>query len=66
MSVSYAIIEVEDGLTVAEIRPGESAEDAAARQQGSVVDPGPYDSYEAAGDAVCELEGEGMEEMDRD
>jgi hypothetical protein len=56
--VQFAIIEVDDGLTVIELKPGEKPEDAAARQSGALVDPGPYASYEEAEDALIELQSE--------
>ena len=59
----FAIIEVDDGLTVVELKPGQKPEDAALREGGTLVDPGPYSSYEDAFDALTELEGD--EEDDR-
>lgn len=59
---SFAIIEVEDGMTVVPIEPGRTAEDAAAEQGGVLIDPGPFDSYEAAYDALEELQGDDDEE----
>lgn len=56
--VSFAIVEVDDGLTVATVQPGQSAEDAAAANHGVLVDPGPYATYEEACDAISELESE--------
>jgi hypothetical protein len=53
---SYAIIEVEDGLTVVEMEPGTTPEEAAVRHGGVVVDPGPYPSHEEAYDAIVALE----------
>ena len=50
--VSFAIIELEDGLTVVTIQPGQSPEDAAASQGGSLADPEPYATYEDAYDAL--------------
>lgn len=60
--VSFAVIEVDDGLTIIEVLPGQSAEEAAASQQGVLVDPGPYRSYEEANDALAELQAEDEEE----
>jgi hypothetical protein len=57
----FAIIEVEDGLTVVELKPHESAENAASRENGTLVDPGPYTSYDDATDALAELEAEDEE-----
>ena len=54
--ISFAIVELEDGLTVATVQPGQSAEDAAAESHGILVDPGPYATYEEACEALSELE----------
>lgn len=59
---SFAIIEVDDGLMVATIEPGQSPEDAAIANQGILVDPGPYATYDDACDAMTELEEVGEEE----
>lgn len=58
----YFILETEDGWTVAEIPPASSAEIAAGELAGSVIDPGPYDSYEDATDALVSLQDELAEE----
>lgn len=60
--VSFAIIEVDDGLTIAAMESDETPEDVAARSRGVVVDAGPYATYEEAADALAELEGEDEEE----
>ena len=52
----YALIEVDDGYTVIQFSEEESADDAAWREGGSMVDPGPYLSYEEAYDALEQLE----------
>ena len=52
----FAIIETDAGLTVAETGPYEGPEEAAVRNDGLVVDPGPYKSYEEAYEAVLSLE----------
>jgi hypothetical protein len=62
--VQFAIIEVEDGLTVAEVKPGERPQDAAARQGGVLIDPGPYATYEEATDAMIELQAEEEDELE--
>jgi hypothetical protein len=54
--VDFAIIEVEDGLTVVELQPGQDPEDAAVSNGGVLVDPGPYPSYEEAMDALADFE----------
>jgi hypothetical protein len=56
--IRFAIIELEDGLTVATVQPGQSLEEAAICQGGTLADPEPYATYEDAYDALCELEGE--------
>jgi hypothetical protein len=53
--ILYAIIETEAGLTVAEMSPESTAEEAAARRGGAVVDPGPYKSFDEAYDAMLDL-----------
>ncbi|MCA9119119.1 MAG: hypothetical protein H6822_23140 [Planctomycetaceae bacterium] len=53
--VSFAIVELDDGLTVATINPGQSPEDAAVAIHGVLIDAGPYATYEDACDALDEL-----------
>jgi hypothetical protein len=60
--MSYAIIETDEGLTVAEIQPGTTPEVAAERQGGVVVDAGPYPDYEDACEAMYALAIEEEEE----
>jgi hypothetical protein len=57
----FAIIELEDGLTIIEVKPHETPEDAALREGGTVVAPGPYASYDDALDALTDLETEDEE-----
>ena len=59
---NFAIVEVEDGLTVVELRRRQSPEDAALYQGGTLVDPGPYLSYDDACDALNELQYEDEDE----
>lgn len=54
----YCIVETEDGHTIAQRREKESAVAAAERLGGTVVDPGPYASYEEAQEALIALEQE--------
>ena len=54
----FAIIEIEDGFMIVEVELGQNAEDVAARRGGTLVDAGPYVTYEDALDALAELEGE--------
>jgi hypothetical protein len=57
----FAVIEVEDGLTVVELPPGENPEVTAANHGGTLVDPGPFATYEDACDAMIELKYEDEE-----
>jgi hypothetical protein len=50
--LQYELIERDEGLTVAEIIPGLTPEEAAIRRQGLLIDPGPYASYEDAYEAL--------------
>ncbi len=52
----FAIVELDDGLTVVQVYTGQSPEEAAARDHGLLIDPGPYHTYEEACDAMAELE----------
>jgi hypothetical protein len=54
----YCIIETESGWTIAEMVSERTAEAIAGEAGGAVIDPGPYDSYEDASDALVSLEGE--------
>jgi len=53
--LGYAIIETDDGLTVAEVPQDSSPEETAAVHGGLLVDPGPFDSYENAYDAMMRI-----------
>ena len=54
--ISFAIIEIDDGFTIVEVLPGQSAEEAALGEGGVLVDEGPYESYEEANDAMDKLD----------
>ena len=58
----FAIIETEEGLTVAEVPQDASPEETAASHEAFLVDGGPYDSYQDAYDAMMLLPGEDDEE----
>lgn len=60
--VAFAIIELEDGLTIIEVQVGQKPDDAAAVNGGVLVDPGPYASYEEANDALIDLQADDEEE----
>lgn len=59
---SFAVIEIADGMTIVEIPPGQTVEDAAVSEGGVVVDPGPYTSYEDAVEALEQLEEDSRED----
>jgi hypothetical protein len=42
--------------TIVQVAAGQSPEDAALSEGGTLVDPGPYDSYEEANDALDQFE----------
>jgi hypothetical protein len=60
----YEIIEIESGLTVAELEPGSSPEEVAARHHGTVVDPGPYRTYDEAYDAILTIKEDDDDDRD--
>jgi hypothetical protein len=62
--MSFAIIEIDDGLSIVELQPGQPPEEVVAQQHGILVDEGPFPTYEDACDALTELEGEGEEDRD--
>jgi hypothetical protein len=53
--LAYEIIETDEGLTVGEIAPGLTPEQAAEQRQAILIDPGPYENYEDAYDALMAL-----------
>ena len=59
---SFAVVEIDDGLTIIEVLPGQSPEDAAISEGGILVDPGPFRTYEEASDALDQLEAENEED----
>lgn len=59
---AYCIIETDDGWTVVEHPENMTAEETAHRRGGVVIDPGPYESYEDACDALVGLQ----EELDEE
>lgn len=58
----YCILEFEDGWKVVEHPEGMTAEKTAHQKGGTVIDPGPYESYEDACDAMEALQGELQED----
>ena len=51
----FGIAELDDGFTVVEYAEDESAAEAALELGGTLIDPGPYKSYQEACDALDEL-----------
>lgn len=58
----YAIVEIDDGLTVVPLPSGGDAEEAARQHGGLLVDPGPYASYDEAYEALLALPADDEEE----
>ena len=56
--MQYCIIETEDGWVITEVPANLTAAEVAAESGAAVIDPGPYDSYEEASDALVSLQGE--------
>ncbi len=54
----YCIIETDDGWTIFEHADDVSAAETAERHGGTVIDPGPYTTYEDAVEALDALQGE--------
>jgi hypothetical protein len=50
--VTYAVIEVDDGLTIVEVKPGQSPEEAASYAGGVLIDPGPFSTMDDANSAI--------------
>jgi hypothetical protein len=62
--VNFAIVELEDGLTVVELPAGQNPEDVAISQGGTLIDPGPFPSFEEANDALIDLQYEDEDVQD--
>ncbi len=54
--LSYEIVETDEGLAVAEVPTGTTAEEVALARGGILIDPGPYKSFEEAYDAMLALQ----------
>ncbi len=54
--VSFAIVELDDGLTVVPVQADQTPEDAATANAGILVDEGPYATYEDACEALYALD----------
>lgn len=57
----FAIIETDAGLAVTQVETASQIEEAAIRQGGMIVDPGPYLTFEDAYDSMLELQREEAE-----
>jgi hypothetical protein len=60
----FAIIEVDDGMTIVELGTGQNPEDVATENGGALIDPGPFTSYEDALDALADLEEDSEDERE--
>jgi hypothetical protein len=56
--MQYCIIETEDGWAITEVPENLTAAEVAAESGAEIIDPGPYDSYEEASDALMSLQAE--------
>ncbi|MBL9091963.1 MAG: hypothetical protein JNL96_12120 [Planctomycetaceae bacterium] len=54
--MTYAIIEVDDGFDIIELRAGERAADIAAARNGTLYGTEMFESYDDAYEAILELE----------
>jgi hypothetical protein len=61
--VRFAIIELDDGLTVVELADGKSPDDAPLSRGGVLVDLGTYSSYDEAYDALITFQDDDEEEQ---
>ena len=57
----FVIVEVDEGLTIAQVADNSTPKEAAEGCGGQLIDPGPYESYEDAYDAMMALEDENEE-----
>ena len=60
----YQVIETDEGLAVAETRPGVAPEEVATARGGILIDPGPYKTFDDAYDAMLVLQEEEEEEAE--
>lgn len=62
----YEVVETDEGLSVVEIEPGATPEEAASRRGAILIDPGPYEGYDEACDALTALKRDETEEEGAD
>ncbi|MEW4564910.1 hypothetical protein AB1K70_20460 [Bremerella sp. JC770] len=53
--VRFAIIEVNQNLTIAQVTPGQLPEDTAREERGHLIDPVTYRSYDQAHQALAKM-----------
>ncbi|MBA2112972.1 hypothetical protein [Bremerella alba] len=53
--VRFAILEVNQNLTIAQVTPGQLPEDTARQERGYLIDPDTYRSYEQAREALFKI-----------
>ncbi|WDI43902.1 hypothetical protein [Bremerella sp. P1] len=53
--VRFAIIEVNQSLTIAQVTPGQLPEDTARQERGYLIDPSTYRSYDQAREALFKM-----------
>lgn len=53
--VRFAIIEVNQSLTIAQVTPGQLPEDTARQERGYLIDPATYRSYDQAREALFKM-----------
>ena len=56
--MQYCILETEDGWAITEVPANLTAGEVALETGAAVIDPGPYDSYEEASEALASLQSE--------
>lgn len=62
--VRFAIIEVNQNLTIAQVTPGQLPEDTARQERGYLIDPATYRSYDQAREALSKMLRNSPESMD--
>jgi len=62
--VRFAIIEVNENLTIAQVTPGQLPEDTARQERGHLVDPYTYRSYDQAREALFKMQPNGIASLD--
>lgn len=60
----FAIIEVDNGMTIVEYQPEDDLIAIAEAKGGTVIDPGPFRNYEEAYDELLNLEPENDDRED--